>query len=409
MMMSKKLKKKELDRHTSEVTVNALNHIQGVENLIRLAQKLTNDREYLQVLTVGQACEEAIEARGKELEQREKIKKEYQDLDAQRLANLVKPDKDKSLIADLEEKIEKAKKAVESLPNIDFDHEKLNRQLLEITDLMIAAAKAEDKEEVMREQTILAFKADTSPARWEAVKNLTSEDEWEKVKQDLVLYVMKRDDNPKDKIELLLKDGLFDHCISIFPSPSGAPGELDLLYDLYDAAERNKPSVLEHLLPKIASYMKRYFQEHRFEAMNKILDRVQRRFPSVVVGLYTQACDMVLINIMPSQYGPFVQCLKDLKKRLCDVSRHEDWNNFYHVFKEKHKGKKRLIQMLALIGDSQWDLKEIMSRSAKKRRVKRERVKREKGHRRRKSSGSIKTPEKSEAVGVNQPNLTGTV
>ena len=44
------------------------------------------------------------------------------------------------------------------------------------------------------------------------MRALCNEDEWEQIKQELVQYVMKRDENIAQKIELLLKDG---YCLSL--------------------------------------------------------------------------------------------------------------------------------------------------------------------------------------------------
>jgi hypothetical protein len=100
----------------------------------------------------------------------------------------------------------------------------------------------------------------------------------------LVEYVMKRDENIAQKIELLLKDGyvlslflssptltffffsfffffafcsLYEQCISIFPKPSVSedPEELDkqinLLQKLFEEVDRHSLPNLEKLIPGI--------------------------------------------------------------------------------------------------------------------------------------------------------------
>lgn len=122
--------------------------------------------------------------------------------------------------------------------------------------------------------------------------------------------------------------------------------------------------------------------------MYPLLDRFQRRFPSLVVNLFDRACEMVMFNIMQSQYAKFVKMLAALKARMEEISRRDDWNDFFQEFKKKHKGKAkyvellrlklilfRLIQMVSLIGDSVWDLDAIMKGPPKKK------VKTEKGAR----------------------------
>jgi hypothetical protein len=97
--------------------------------------------------------------------------------------------------------------------------------------------------------------------RWDQVRDLCSEEEWANIKQDLVVYVLKQENtNVKSKIELLMKDGLYAQCISIFPSPSGEAGEMELLEQLWKELERNQPAALDQLLAVVSRYMKRYYQ-----------------------------------------------------------------------------------------------------------------------------------------------------
>jgi len=93
MMLKKKqrkLRKKEFDKDTSSVVNMGLKHIESIENLIRLAQELVAKKEYFCTITVGTKCEELIDKKAKELEEREKVKKHFQDLEAQRMQQLVK-------------------------------------------------------------------------------------------------------------------------------------------------------------------------------------------------------------------------------------------------------------------------------------------------------------------------------
>lgn len=93
------------------------------------------------------------------------------------------------------------------------------------------------------------------------MRDLCSEEEWADIKKELVVYVLKQQSsNVKAKIELLLKDGLYSQCISIFPLPTGERGELELLEKLWSELERNEPTALDQLLPMVSRYMKRYYQ-----------------------------------------------------------------------------------------------------------------------------------------------------
>lgn len=61
----------------------------------------------------------------------------------------------------------------------------------------------------------MAFKADTTAERWTQVRQLTSDEDWEEVKKELVVYLLKASTDPNDrhfinptvKIDLLLKEG----------------------------------------------------------------------------------------------------------------------------------------------------------------------------------------------------------
>jgi len=144
-------------------------------------------------------------------------------------------------------------------------------------------------------------------------------------------------------------------------------GEIELLYNFYEIVERNQPALLEPILHIVARYMRRYFGLHKYKVLDKVLDRVQRRFPSVVVGLYQQACDLVLINLLRSQYEEFVEyCLSDLKNRLAFVNREQDWKTFIDAFMKKHKGKKSLMQQAEFLIDGTFDIQDIRPKKKRK-------------------------------------------
>jgi len=231
--------------------------------------------------------------------------------------------------------------------------------------MMIEAARFEGLETTLKEQQVLAFKADTSIEKWNQLKRTCTDEEWDNIKKQLVVFFMKRDDKPQEKCELLMRDGLYQECIDIFPTPTGDPetNELDLLYELYDSIERNQPLLLEKLIFIVAKYIRRYFALHKYKALDKIMDRLQRRFPSVLLDLYSKACDLVLINLMRSQYEIFVgDCLKTLKQRMDEMNQSDDWKKFLRAFREKHKGKKKLLQMVELLEGGTFNINEIQQK-----------------------------------------------
>jgi len=259
--------------------------------------------------------------------------------------------------------------ALDAAPIVsDLENElsKLNSQLLQITEMIIMAADVEKQDSEKRAQTIIAFKADTTTARWDQVRQMTSDEEWCQVKEELVVYVLKQNTQIKDKIELLLKDGLYKQVIEVFPHPTGKDEELDLLLQVYKTIEEKDPVLLEKMIPVVSRYMKRYFQEQKYDSMYPMLDRFQRRFPGIITSLLANACDTVMFGILPSQYSTFVQMLKHMKQRLESINKAEDWETFFKGFKVKHMGKKRLIQMINLLGDSSWNMDKIFAMQGEK-------------------------------------------
>eukprot|EP01129_Flabellula_baltica_P013316 TRINITY_DN6152_c0_g1_i1.p1 TRINITY_DN6152_c0_g1~~TRINITY_DN6152_c0_g1_i1.p1 ORF type:complete len:1480 (+),score=461.28 TRINITY_DN6152_c0_g1_i1:13-4452(+) len=366
-------KQAEHEEKIKQIVDGCLKYISNIKNLITLASSLLQRRLFIHAISAGKRCEVIIQQKWGELVERQHLKDKFDELDQERLKILVSQTFDDApskveIPEDLKKKIKKAKKAIETLPELDFDGDDLNRYLLEISDVVVQAAHAEDLFEIILEQKILAFKADTSIERWDQVRNITRDvAEWDRIKQDLVVYVLKRDDKPREKCELLLRDGLYKHCLDIFPKPSGEEDELDLLYRVYDTIEENEPELLEESIQIIARYMRFYFARHKYTDLTRILDRVQRRFPSIIIGLYSQAVDLVLVNLLQSQYADFVQCMQDLKNRLEEVNKLDDWNEFADKFSKKHKGKKRLMQMMEFLNDGTFDIAELRPRKKRKR------------------------------------------
>eukprot|EP01125_Pyxidicula_operculata_P015272 TRINITY_DN5168_c2_g1_i2.p1 TRINITY_DN5168_c2_g1~~TRINITY_DN5168_c2_g1_i2.p1 ORF type:complete len:1487 (-),score=479.48 TRINITY_DN5168_c2_g1_i2:82-4542(-) len=359
---------------TTKIVALCLDHIMSINSLINMVSFLNSRHEYQHVITAGKKCQERIFDKKKEFQEREELKDEFERLDSLRLQQLYIKTEGGGKISidneDLQKKIDEIKESIEALPkmeNFEEEAQKLNQQLLQTTDLIMTAAKIENDEKELRAQTIMAFKADTTTERWDRVRLLIPEEEWETVKQELVVYVLKQNTNINDKIELLLKDGLYKQVIDVFPKPKGKKGEIDLLLKVYQTIEQKSSDLLEQMVPLVSHYMKRYFQEYKYKSVYKLLDRFQRRFPSIVVNLLTKACDMLMLDIMPSQYGKFVEMLRQMKQRLESINRHDDWNDFLSEFKKHHSGKKKLIQMVSLIGDSSWDLETVMGKKPRKR------------------------------------------
>lgn len=72
---------------------------------------------------------------------------------------------------------------------------------------------------------------------------------------------------------------------------------------------------MKDVVPLVLRYIKRYFQQFKFEEVDTILDQIQRQYSSLMCQLFSQACDMVLLNILPSQYSTFVGALRVFLKK----------------------------------------------------------------------------------------------
>jgi len=97
--------------------------------------------------------------------------------------------------------------------------------------------------------------------------------------------------------------------------------------------------------------------------MSEIMDLLQTRYPDMIVAMYSSASDLLLLNILPSQYAGFISLMKDLKGRLVnELGLSQAWTDFLAEFKKKHHSKRKLIQMLGLISESGWDLEAMVKR-----------------------------------------------
>jgi len=200
------------------------------------------------------------------------------------------------------------------------------------------------------------------------VRNVTAEEEWVNIKETLVSYMLANIGNVNDKIELLLKDGLYKQCIDIFPVPTGeGEEEVDRLVRLWNACELNAPTLLENVLNIVGKFIKKYFQDFEFEQVYALLDRVQRVYPNFLLIIYKQATDMIMLNILQSQYSLWAKCLKDLKKRLShDIERPGDWIDYLDWFRSKYKSKKKLVQIINQLSDSSFNLEALIKQEEKK-------------------------------------------
>jgi hypothetical protein len=155
--------------------------------------------------------------------------------------------------------------------------------------------------------------------------------------------------------------------LEIFPKPVGKVGEIDLLCKLWMECEKNSPSDLDKITPLLDRYVKLYFAQFKYTELDKVMDQVQRRFPDKVIELFEKGSDVMMVTIMPSQYGTFVQFLRAYQKRIVKtLGKLNDWNKFLNLFKATHKGKKKLMGMVSMLGESSFGVADVMAASGTK-------------------------------------------
>eukprot|EP01132_Coremiostelium_polycephalum_P007695 gene7695-9465_t len=350
--------RKQYIQKISETVKSVVDHIQNLETLLSFSKNLFSKKEYSLVLQVGNIIESLLEEKKALIDRKEELEKEAKDLQQQFLHSQDPKQREKKI----QPKIDKNEKELSEIV-LTHSYEDIKRLTLEITKLMIDAANFEDLGEVIRDQMILSFKYDTTPEKWDQIRNLSSEEEWFTTKQELVGFVMKREEGINAKIELLMKDGLFEQCIQIFPHPALEEEELNiqlnLLASLYDAMEQFAPLQLQTVMPIVQKYAKRCYQEWKPEKLDTLFDSVQKTFPLIIKDIFEKALDMLLVNILQSQYPILLSMLKNFKKRMvATLGMTSVWEDFLEKFKKQHKGKKRLIQMVSFIGDSVWNIEQ---------------------------------------------------
>eukprot|EP01130_Rhizamoeba_saxonica_P016942 TRINITY_DN7951_c0_g1_i1.p1 TRINITY_DN7951_c0_g1~~TRINITY_DN7951_c0_g1_i1.p1 ORF type:complete len:1507 (+),score=446.67 TRINITY_DN7951_c0_g1_i1:4529-9049(+) len=347
-------KRAELQEITSNVVSFCLEYISEFDHLINICKKLKERKQFVHCITVGTACEAIIQEFWGILASQQECRDEFEMYDQERIKILFgREDGDDSPIPpELEGNWRRTKKIVSELKPPKYTEEDLNAYLLEVADLVEFAADAENLDRVLQEQVILAFRAETTMERWEKVRNVTPDDQWDYIKSSLVEEVLKQEGGDDEKVRMLLKDELYDHCLKIFPKPTGDASQLTLLEELYEAIETKRPDLLEKTIVVIGRYLTFYFANFDFNTMDHLLDRLQKRFPSVLPVLYKKSLRVPLQFISPGQYDSIVRCLRTLKTRLKSIGKDNEWSIFYDDFVKEFSTKKKLMQMVVLLQDS---------------------------------------------------------
>eukprot|EP01116_Phalansterium_solitarium_P017419 TRINITY_DN4287_c0_g1_i1.p1 TRINITY_DN4287_c0_g1~~TRINITY_DN4287_c0_g1_i1.p1 ORF type:complete len:2401 (-),score=1033.05 TRINITY_DN4287_c0_g1_i1:215-7417(-) len=342
-----------------ETVKDCLWRTHNVSNLMELSDTLFERKEFTLAIRAGQRTERRIEELRTELAMREQLHKEKEEIDQAVMLQKDGPtdEQTKSLVL--------IEMQLEQLPADYADKETLDAWTVVIAQKTVTAAKIEDQDAVLREQTTLAFKVESTPERWLQVKQLTSEHDWEEVKKDLVVYLLNASSDPEDKsfidpnikVNLLLTEGLWKECVAIFPRPSkDHPENLELLFKLWIEVEKHSPDDLINLCPAIDRYAKVYSQLFLYMELDKLFDQIQKKHADWIIHFYAKGIDMLMVTLTPAQYGSFIQFLRHIKKRLVTSGHQQTWTDWLAVFKMTHKGKKKLIGMVDMLGDSSWNV-----------------------------------------------------
>lgn len=331
-------------QYMDKVLSQALEHVLLISNLINLINQLNSKLEYGLVISIGKKCQERIHILNENIKKSEGLNEEKQDLIQK---NKVKPSQDKTdRIAQID--LELSTIIVET-----YDKKKIKNDTLKVAKMMMNAHKVEGaSQQLLREQAIIIFKIDMSLESLGEVKILTPENEWDTVKKELMNYVLNfnksLDQNAKltaEQIELLLSEGMIQDCISNFPEPEGTDPQL--LERLWVEIEKIDKKSLKKLLPLVESFVSYNYQNYELDNTSSLLDIVEGFDSKWVVDLFIRLSDTLLVSIVQKQYQDFVRFLELAKNRLTPT---DNWEDFIEGLKKKHKGKKKLMQMIQMGG-----------------------------------------------------------
>eukprot|EP01080_Neovahlkampfia_damariscottae_P003429 gene3429-5974_t len=330
-------------KHIDDILSMCLDNILLISNLVHLVNSLSNKLEYGMAILVGKKCQQRIDDLNKLIDHIESLQEEKQNLIQQ---NKIKPSKDK------QNKIEKIDQELTNVKVETYDKTKIRNDSLRIAKLMMNALKVENADSsVLREQAINIFKIEMSLESLGEVKILTEPDDWEKQKNELMNYVINmnkaKDPNAKltsGQIELLLSEDMINECINGFPDPNDETSP-ELLERLWIEIEKKDSKSLKKLLPLVNAYVTHDYLQYIFDGTASLLDIVEAYDSDWVIDLYIAISDTLLVSIVQKQYKDFVEFLEVVKNRIPG-----SWDEFIEGVKKKHKGKKKLMQMITMAG-----------------------------------------------------------
>lgn len=320
-----------------------LNHVHS------MTRKLNSQfRDFKRVLTLGARAQELLKAQLEIQDNYETLLKKKLELETKQIAGAPLSEALLEVIADLEE----------LQPKLNYGSAQLRNWILDVAEFMIDAARLEKRDKIVLEQIILVFKMKMTPDKFEEVKNLSDPKDWPAVRKELLEYVTKHDTtlpgSPiglKTQLELLLKEGLCNESIALFPEPDQNDylntQRIEILELLWFEVDRQKPKDLDKILPIIEKYAKKEYQKCNINSLDRLYDSVQQKHADFIKIMYSRGSEILISNLAATKYNLYCDYLKVLKKRLTvDLQVPKEWDTFIAGIRKEHKAKKKLMQLL---------------------------------------------------------------
>ena len=332
----------------------ACEFITNVESLSSGCRVLNEFKQYPELIKLGTHAQNLLKEMVKLKIIYEELSKELKE----ERENLPPSTMDNDTTIALSEKIEEL-----SLQISPLSQHQLRTMILNIADLMIDAARTEKMYDIVKEESILVFKMTLTINKFEEVRTLVDEKDWEAVRKDLLDYVASYNAtlpgsaiNTKQQMELLLREGQWREGIQLLPDaplPSSINFEreakeyIEMLELLWFEIERIDSDQLKKLLPFIEEFAKKEFAQQRIDSMDRLLDGVQSFYPDFILPLYESGSDMLLSNCSNAkQYKLYCNFALILQRRLLELNKKKDWKAFITEVRQKSKRKTNLIKQL---------------------------------------------------------------
>jgi hypothetical protein len=395
--------------YVKKIVNDCLHHVLVIENIVKLAQELSEKLEYDLTLQVGKVCQHRIQ------ELHAKIKK-IKELDEEK-QNILQKLKLPTRTIEQQVRLQEIEIELAKLPLKYQSEAAIDALMLHVGKMLLNAAKVVNDNQVLREQAVIVFKININLETFGEVKVLTPEHDWEKLRKELLKYVVQKikqkteemkegkldedtgestvdldleapeedvamEDEDSDEEEggrgrrrkkaprktpkkskrrasggLTVKRSTLREMIELLLSegmwkecvdvfPEPQYGNISLLERLWLDVESNDSKNLDNLLPLVESYCTKDFLNYEYSNCQTLLDMVRAYDADWEAKLYNTVTEKLLLNVVQKQYASFVDLLKFIKNRLTE----KQWDKFIEQLKKKHKAKKKLMSQIEMEG-----------------------------------------------------------